>query len=510
MTFITKWGSPGFGDYQFSTPVGGAVDASGNFYVSDLSNNRIQKFDSSGTYITEWGSQGPGNGQFNIPSGVAVDTSGNVYVCEYTNNRIQKFDSDGVFITKWGSEGNGDSQFNAPRAIAVDASGNVYVTDSLNHRIQVFDSTGNFITEWGSYGQDDGQFWEPTGIAIDPVGRVYITEEGNDRIQVFSTVSQPTVATSAATDVAATSAILNGNLTSLGSAASVNVSFEYGLDTNYGITSTGQAVTSPGPFGRLVGGLLPETTYHYRAKAEGDGIAYGEDMTVDTAAQPSYLDQSYEPAAPNYASSRLDKAQVFTVGITGMLIRVDVDMNRDVGATADLLLDVRPTTGGVPVEDDAAALVTVRIPYSQVPDTRSFFVIDFAATPVPVTAGQVLAIVLRSDPDDGSMGSYSWTGKSNNEYPGGDHYFRHMPGWPRPQWYIEAGPVGMGFRTYMATPPEPGDANGDGSINAQDITSVERIVAGLDDETSGADANNDGAVNALDITKTERLVAGLD
>jgi len=56
----------------------------------------------------------------------------------------------------------------------------------------------------------------------------------------------------------------------------------------------------------------------------------------------------------------------------------------------------------------------------------------------------------------------------------------------------------------------PGDANGDGNVNALDITKVERIVAGLDAETPGADANQDGNINALDITKVERIIAGLD
>ena len=56
----------------------------------------------------------------------------------------------------------------------------------------------------------------------------------------------------------------------------------------------------------------------------------------------------------------------------------------------------------------------------------------------------------------------------------------------------------------------PGDANGDGNVNALDITKVERIVGGLDAETPGADANQDGNINSLDITKTERIAAGLD
>lgn len=56
----------------------------------------------------------------------------------------------------------------------------------------------------------------------------------------------------------------------------------------------------------------------------------------------------------------------------------------------------------------------------------------------------------------------------------------------------------------------PGDANGDGVVNALDITKVERIIAMLDAETPGADANEDGSVNALDITKIERIIAMLD
>jgi len=55
----------------------------------------------------------------------------------------------------------------------------------------------------------------------------------------------------------------------------------------------------------------------------------------------------------------------------------------------------------------------------------------------------------------------------------------------------------------------PGDANGDGQLDALDITKVEREIAQLDPLTPGADANEDGELNALDITKVERLIAGL-
>ena len=45
----------------------------------------------------KWGTQGSGNGQLPFPYGVAVDNSGNVYVCDVGNSRIQKFRIDGSF-----------------------------------------------------------------------------------------------------------------------------------------------------------------------------------------------------------------------------------------------------------------------------------------------------------------------------------------------------------------------------------------------------------------------------
>ena len=49
---------------------------------------------SSGTvysFIKKWGSLGTGNGQFNQPEGITIDSSGNVYVADAFNSRIQVF-----------------------------------------------------------------------------------------------------------------------------------------------------------------------------------------------------------------------------------------------------------------------------------------------------------------------------------------------------------------------------------------------------------------------------------
>jgi len=97
-------------------------------------------------------------------------------------------------------------------------------------------------------------------------------------------VIPPSVTTIGASNVATSSATLSGNLTALGAVSSVNVSFEYGLTTSYGSNTTPQEMLDIGPFSANITGLTSGATYHFRAKAEGDGTAYGDDMQFTTTA----------------------------------------------------------------------------------------------------------------------------------------------------------------------------------------------------------------------------------
>ena len=83
-----------------------AIAADGSVYVLTLES--IKKLDSSGKLLKEWGSWGSADGQFDGPSGITTDSSGNVYVADTYNHRIQKFTSDGAFLSKWGSYGSSD------------------------------------------------------------------------------------------------------------------------------------------------------------------------------------------------------------------------------------------------------------------------------------------------------------------------------------------------------------------------------------------------------------------
>lgn len=188
-TLIRAWGSGGYGNGQFNSPMGITLDyARGYVYVTDTGNNRIQKFTSNGTFIAKWGSPGSGPGQFQTPIGVDEDDpKQNVYVTDIGNNRVQRFTSNGLFVTQWGSLGSREGQFANPGRIAVDNSGDLFVADFGNNRIQKFDGNGKFIMQWGSLGHGNGQFYNPTGMTVqESQGNVYVADTGNSRIQEFT------------------------------------------------------------------------------------------------------------------------------------------------------------------------------------------------------------------------------------------------------------------------------------------------------------------------------------
>src|SRR5436309_2264283 len=101
--YLSEFGTSGHGDGQFSGPVGVAVDSSGDVYVADEGNSRVEKFDPTGNYVSQIGSgiASSAAGQLNFPFGVAVDSSGDVFVADTANNRVQTFDATGAYVSQF-------------------------------------------------------------------------------------------------------------------------------------------------------------------------------------------------------------------------------------------------------------------------------------------------------------------------------------------------------------------------------------------------------------------------
>jgi DNA-binding beta-propeller fold protein YncE len=197
--FLAKWGTRGSGDGQFLSLASITVDREGYVYILDNVRADIQKFDGNGQFLAKWGGKGTGDGQFNFPAFLTVDNQGNLFVVDGFNNRLQKFDSNGQFLTKWGTPGQDDGEFSfisgeygvGLGAVAADEQGNIYVADYSNNRIQKFDNNGQFLAKWGTEGIGDDQFIHPTALTVDLEGNVYVADFGNNRIQKFRQLSTP-------------------------------------------------------------------------------------------------------------------------------------------------------------------------------------------------------------------------------------------------------------------------------------------------------------------------------
>jgi sugar lactone lactonase YvrE len=232
-----------------SAPGGVALDASGNIYIADYTNNEIRKVTIStgkiSTIVDTGGHAGyccdggaATSGEVKTPQGVAVDSSGNIYIADTGNHVIRKVTiSTGKISTiagtgsaNFGGDGGlataGSVTFNTPSGVAVDGSGNFYIADTLNNRIRKVTISTGFISTvvgTGSSGSTgDGaaatsaKLNGPQGVAVDGSGNIYIADTGNNKIRkvtistgFISTIAGTGTAGSTGDGAAATSAKLS-------------------------------------------------------------------------------------------------------------------------------------------------------------------------------------------------------------------------------------------------------------------------------------------------------------
>jgi sugar lactone lactonase YvrE len=174
----------------FNGPRGVAVDATGNFFVTDTYNQRIEKLGPTGTFINQWGSRGRDPYAFNYARMIAVNrTDGSVWVADTDNHTIKKYDNNGLWQCQIGSlgiPGSTGGKFRNPHGIDVGPDGRVYVADSRNARVQILDSNCNFLSMWGTKGSAAGQLSFPRGIAVDTDNSVWVADATLNVVKHFT------------------------------------------------------------------------------------------------------------------------------------------------------------------------------------------------------------------------------------------------------------------------------------------------------------------------------------
>jgi hypothetical protein len=181
-------GTPGAGinGDNFSRPSDVTWDRAGNIYVADGygTNNRIAKFTKDGNFVKSWGQTGSGQGQFNQIRGIASDSTGNLYVADAGNKRIQVFDGEGTFKSQITGVGT-------PQAICVSGGATPYLFSSNSNDAESMDNgeiykvrtTGQIVGKFGKAGKLPKEFGIVNAIDCRTEKDLWVGEVWNWRAQ---------------------------------------------------------------------------------------------------------------------------------------------------------------------------------------------------------------------------------------------------------------------------------------------------------------------------------------
>jgi hypothetical protein len=127
-------------DSTLASVQGLAIDSFGHIWATEWESNKVYEFYSNGVFKFSFGGEGTGNGQFKNISGITTAPSGNIFVVDAGNNRIQEFKPDGSYLRQFGTavtepSNPPTSQLKEARGVAAGPGNVLYIGDSGNHRV---------------------------------------------------------------------------------------------------------------------------------------------------------------------------------------------------------------------------------------------------------------------------------------------------------------------------------------------------------------------------------------
>ncbi len=185
-----------FGEGKLERATGIAIDRRRQVvYVtagvsSESQHHRVEVFSLKGDHLRTIGTRGHGPGEFNFPANLAVAPSGELYVADMLNFRVQVFDPDGQLVAMWGQLGTGaPGAFDKLKSIGLDAFGNVYTVDSAQQLVQIFNPKHQPLMAFGGNGTEPGSMAVPTAIAITSRNVIFIADFAVNLVHQFELIN---------------------------------------------------------------------------------------------------------------------------------------------------------------------------------------------------------------------------------------------------------------------------------------------------------------------------------
>ena len=162
--------------------------------VVDNDNHRLlifnKKSEATQAYklMSDVGGVGYEDGKFRYPYALCLDKSGNIYVTDVINTRVQVLSPKGEYIRSIGEWGIEKGQFFRPQSICMDQKGRVFVGENYAKigLVQVFDQEGNFLGVVGDSSNQKIRFQVPADLFIDQQNRLYVVQMYTSTISVYS------------------------------------------------------------------------------------------------------------------------------------------------------------------------------------------------------------------------------------------------------------------------------------------------------------------------------------
>ena len=191
-------------------PSGIVLDPAGSLYIADFTNHVVRRiakgaittFAGNGTAGYTGDGMAPTSATLSGPRDVKLDAAGNLYIADQTNNviRIVSGGLIGTFAGNGTAAFTGDNgratsaQLNGPSGVALDAAGNLIIADTGNNVIRKV-SSGVITTLAGTgtanYSGDNGPAAAaavngPLGVSTNALGQIFVADSGNNLIRAMN------------------------------------------------------------------------------------------------------------------------------------------------------------------------------------------------------------------------------------------------------------------------------------------------------------------------------------